>query len=190
MVLLWNAIEPSILNLSQFAYAHPRCWLTAIGASLAGFIVFWSSLANAVSGCILVSMRWLFIFPSLQTLRQLFRIILDVINPSFAVEDRQWQPSAIIIFYNYFTALWQDPQVSYLLNHSLQISISSCRKRSRLPWIPGRKHCFLHISRPSQIVGMKPYSRHQCLNVWSSSTSSYNSILCFLVGEVCTMSVS
>ncbi|KAI0302159.1 hypothetical protein BC826DRAFT_987563 [Russula brevipes] len=46
----------------------------------------------------------------LQTLKQLFRVILDVINPSFVIEDRQWQPSAIIIFYSYFTALWQDPQ--------------------------------------------------------------------------------
>ncbi|KAI0306458.1 hypothetical protein B0F90DRAFT_1808156 [Multifurca ochricompacta] len=46
----------------------------------------------------------------LRTLKQLFRIILDVINPSFIVEDRQWQSSATIIFYNYFTALWQDSQ--------------------------------------------------------------------------------
>ncbi|KAF8478567.1 hypothetical protein DFH94DRAFT_633058 [Russula ochroleuca] len=46
----------------------------------------------------------------LNTLKQLFRIILDVINPSFVVEDRQWQPSATIIFYNYFTAMWKDPQ--------------------------------------------------------------------------------
>ena len=43
---------------------------------------------------------------------------LDVINPSFVIEDRQWQHSAIIIFYNYFTALWQDPQVCCVLNSS------------------------------------------------------------------------
>ncbi|KAH9966782.1 hypothetical protein BC827DRAFT_1153126 [Russula dissimulans] len=51
----------------------------------------------------------------LQTLTQLFRIILDVINPSFVIEDRQWQLSATAIFYNYFTALIQDPQVFSLL---------------------------------------------------------------------------
>ena len=32
-------------------------------------------------------------------------------NPSFVIGDRQWQSSATIIFYSYFTALWQDPQV-------------------------------------------------------------------------------
>lgn len=46
----------------------------------------------------------------LQTLKQLFRIILDVTNPSFVIGDRQWQSSATIIFHSYFTALWQDPQ--------------------------------------------------------------------------------
>ena len=65
-----------------------------------------------------MSMRWFFIFPRLQTLRQLFRMTLDVINPSFVIEDRQWQHSAIIIFHNYFTALWQDPQVCSALNSS------------------------------------------------------------------------
>ncbi|KAH9079531.1 hypothetical protein EDB83DRAFT_2343143 [Lactarius deliciosus] len=46
----------------------------------------------------------------LRTLKQLFRMILDVTNPSFVIGDRQWQSSATIIFYSYFTALWQDPQ--------------------------------------------------------------------------------
>ncbi|KAI9509630.1 hypothetical protein F5148DRAFT_1367050 [Russula earlei] len=46
----------------------------------------------------------------LHTLRQLFRIILDTINPSFVIEDRQWQLSATIFFYNFFIALIQDPQ--------------------------------------------------------------------------------
>lgn len=90
----------------------------------------------------------LFIFSRLHTLKQLFRIILDVINPSFVVEDRQWQPSAVIIFYSYFTALWQDPQVSGLLDYFIQSLMLFCRKKSRLPWIPGPKHCFLLISKP------------------------------------------
>lgn len=47
----------------------------------------------------------------LRTLKQLFRIILDVTNPSFVIGDRQWQSSATTIFYSYFTAMWQDPQV-------------------------------------------------------------------------------
>ncbi|KAH9050659.1 hypothetical protein EDB84DRAFT_1666282 [Lactarius hengduanensis] len=46
----------------------------------------------------------------LRTLKQLFRMILDVTNPSFVIGDRQWQSSATIIFHSYFTALWQDPQ--------------------------------------------------------------------------------
>ncbi|KAI0273752.1 hypothetical protein BC834DRAFT_227074 [Gloeopeniophorella convolvens] len=46
----------------------------------------------------------------LRTLRQLFRITLDVINPSFIIEDRQWQSSATAIFCSYFSAQWQDPQ--------------------------------------------------------------------------------
>ncbi|KAI9446343.1 hypothetical protein H4582DRAFT_1905062 [Lactarius indigo] len=46
----------------------------------------------------------------LRTMKQLFRIILDVTNPSFVIGDRQWQSSATIIFHSYFTALWQDPQ--------------------------------------------------------------------------------
>src|SRR6266566_6270496 len=70
-------------------------------------------------GYILTSTTRLFIFffSRLKTLRLLFLIILDVIKPSFIVEDRQWQPSATIIFYNYFTTLWKDPQVFVLLNH-------------------------------------------------------------------------
>jgi hypothetical protein len=68
-------------------------------------------------GYVLTLTPWLFIFLRLRTLKQLFRVILDVINPSFVVEDRQWQPSATIIFYTYFTALWKDPQVFILQDH-------------------------------------------------------------------------
>jgi hypothetical protein len=74
-------------------------------------------------------------FSRLKTLRLLFLIILDVINPSFIVEDRQWQPSATIIFYNYFTTLWKDPQVFVFLNHDRSQSftfrpgrIEGCRR--------------------------------------------------------------
>ena len=75
-------------------------------------------------------MSGLLIFPSLNTLKLLFRVILDVINPSFVVEDRQWQSSATIIFYSYFTALWNDPQVFTLLdNDCLQKSEISHRKK-------------------------------------------------------------
>jgi hypothetical protein len=63
-------------------------------------------------------------------LKQLFRIILDVINPSFVVEDRQWQPSATIIFYNYFTAMWNDPQVFILLDHDCLQSLKFPSGRS------------------------------------------------------------
>ena len=63
-------------------------------------------------------------------MRLLFLIILDVINPSFIVEDKQWQPSAAIIFYNYFTALWKDPQVFVLLNHDCLQSLTFHSGRS------------------------------------------------------------
>jgi hypothetical protein len=53
----------------------------------------------------------IFTLPRLRTLKLLFRVILDVINPSFIVEDRQWQSSATMIFNTFFAALWQDPQV-------------------------------------------------------------------------------
>jgi hypothetical protein len=65
----------------------------------------------------------LFLF-RLKTLKLLFLIILDVINPSFIVEDRQWQPSATIIFYNYFTTLWKDPQVFVFLSHDCLQSLT------------------------------------------------------------------
>jgi hypothetical protein len=45
-------------------------------------------------------------------------MILDVTNPSFVIGDRQWQSSATIIFYSYFTAMWQDPQVILLTDLS------------------------------------------------------------------------
>jgi hypothetical protein len=63
-------------------------------------------------------------------LKLLFRVILDVINPSFVVEDRQWQPSATIIFYNYFTALWNDPQVFILLDNDCLQSLRFLTGRS------------------------------------------------------------
>lgn len=75
-------------------------------------------------------MPWLFIFPSLDTLKLLFCIILDVINPSFAVEDRQWQLSTTSIFYNYFTALWKDPQVFILLDNGCLHNLRSSKGRS------------------------------------------------------------
>lgn len=43
---------------------------------------------------------------------RLFRMILDVINPAFNVEDHQWRPSVIDIFLAFFTLIWQDEKVS------------------------------------------------------------------------------
>lgn len=43
---------------------------------------------------------------------RLHRIILDVTNPSFHVEERQWRSSVIEVFYRYFSALWVDDKVS------------------------------------------------------------------------------
>ncbi|KAI0322233.1 hypothetical protein OF83DRAFT_1279816 [Amylostereum chailletii] len=44
----------------------------------------------------------------LASLKRLFRIVLDVTNPAFILEDRQWRSSVICIFNAYFSALWQD----------------------------------------------------------------------------------
>ncbi|KAI0062284.1 hypothetical protein BV25DRAFT_1804358 [Artomyces pyxidatus] len=46
----------------------------------------------------------------LQAMKRLFRIILDVTNPAFNVEERQWRSSIICAFTYYFTAMWKDPQ--------------------------------------------------------------------------------
>lgn len=42
---------------------------------------------------------------------RLFRMVLDVINPAFQIEDRQWRPSVIEIFNHYFSCIWKDPTV-------------------------------------------------------------------------------
>ncbi len=113
MVLLWNEIKPSILNLPQPTYAYSCCRLTTSRDTLTNFAIFRNSLGRAVSGLYSDTNDMTFILFRLNTLKLLFRIILDVINPSFIVEDRQWQPSTTVIFYSYFTALWKDPQVLF-----------------------------------------------------------------------------
>lgn len=49
--------------------------------------------------------------PRLQTVLRLFRMILDITSPDFTVEDRQWKPSVIDIFFYFFSALWADDRV-------------------------------------------------------------------------------
>ncbi|KAI0797914.1 hypothetical protein C8Q75DRAFT_845203 [Abortiporus biennis] len=44
----------------------------------------------------------------LQTVTRLFRMVQDATSPAFNIEDRQWRPSAIDIYYHFFTALWLD----------------------------------------------------------------------------------
>ncbi|KAI0054105.1 hypothetical protein FA95DRAFT_1480391 [Auriscalpium vulgare] len=46
----------------------------------------------------------------LRRLDRLFRIVLDITNPAFNVEERQWRSSVSRVFIHYFTAMWQDPQ--------------------------------------------------------------------------------
>ncbi|KAF9464728.1 hypothetical protein BDZ94DRAFT_1255766 [Collybia nuda] len=41
---------------------------------------------------------------------RLFRIMLDVISPSFVVEGRQWRSSVTVIFYYFFHSIWADEQ--------------------------------------------------------------------------------
>lgn len=47
-----------------------------------------------------------------QAVTRLFRIILDLPNPAFALEDRRWRSSMTEIFYRYFTAIWIDETAS------------------------------------------------------------------------------
>ncbi|KZT67735.1 hypothetical protein DAEQUDRAFT_712938 [Daedalea quercina L-15889] len=44
----------------------------------------------------------------LQAALRCFRVILDVTNPTFNVEGRQWRASVVIVFYRFFTCLWAD----------------------------------------------------------------------------------
>ncbi|KAK7693413.1 hypothetical protein QCA50_002981 [Cerrena zonata] len=44
----------------------------------------------------------------MQSLSWLFRMVLDVTSPAFVLDDRQWRPSIIDIFYYFFSALWLD----------------------------------------------------------------------------------
>ncbi|THH33844.1 hypothetical protein EUX98_g253 [Antrodiella citrinella] len=44
----------------------------------------------------------------LHTAHRLFQIVTDVTSPAFSVEDRQWRPSVIDIFYFFFSSLWLD----------------------------------------------------------------------------------
>lgn len=46
----------------------------------------------------------------LQAIVRLSRIVMDVISPSFEVEDRQWRPAIIDIFEHFFARMWADPQ--------------------------------------------------------------------------------
>ncbi|KIP09568.1 hypothetical protein PHLGIDRAFT_67270 [Phlebiopsis gigantea 11061_1 CR5-6] len=44
----------------------------------------------------------------LETVLRLFRITLDITNPAFVVEDRQWGPSITDVFRHFFSAIWAD----------------------------------------------------------------------------------
>ncbi|KAH0583846.1 hypothetical protein H2248_009444 [Termitomyces sp. 'cryptogamus'] len=41
-------------------------------------------------------------------INRLFKVVLDVISPSFDLEDCQWRPSLADVFYYFFTSLWAD----------------------------------------------------------------------------------
>jgi hypothetical protein len=57
----------------------------------------------------------LIVFFSLAAVLRLFRIILDINNPDFRVDDRQWRPNAIDIFSYYFSAAWADQRVGIVI---------------------------------------------------------------------------
>ncbi|KAG6814363.1 hypothetical protein H0H92_010949 [Tricholoma furcatifolium] len=44
----------------------------------------------------------------LLAITHLFRVILDVINPSFNIEDRQWRSSVADVFFYFFSSQWAD----------------------------------------------------------------------------------
>jgi hypothetical protein len=51
----------------------------------------------------------------LLAVNRLFRIILDVTSPNFNAEGRQWRPSIIDVFYHYFSAIWADGRVRFMV---------------------------------------------------------------------------
>ena len=54
-----------------------------------------------------------------QTVSRMFRIILDINNPSFGVLDRQWKTCIPDIINHFFCALWLDDRVSILQLHEI-----------------------------------------------------------------------
>ncbi|KAL0946866.1 hypothetical protein HGRIS_013032 [Hohenbuehelia grisea] len=44
----------------------------------------------------------------LNTVNRLFRILLDLLNPAFVIEDRQWQSCVDDVIYYFFTSAWLD----------------------------------------------------------------------------------
>ncbi|KAG6909693.1 hypothetical protein DXG01_015894 [Tephrocybe rancida] len=56
----------------------------------------------------------------LLAISRLFRIMLDMLSPSFNVEDRQWQSCLSDVFYSFFTPLWVDQR------EEIRITVETC----------------------------------------------------------------
>jgi len=48
---------------------------------------------------------------------RLFRIILDITNSTFVIDDQQWRVNIVDIFYYYFNTLWSDEKVQFLVTY-------------------------------------------------------------------------
>lgn len=98
----------------------------------------------------------------LQTVSRLFRMILDVTSPAFVVEDRQWQPNVIDIFFYFFSALWTDDRVRHPhAEHSILVAFLSGIFRRKSGWLLKRGHrpSFRLISMLSPLAGILHWKR-------------------------------
>lgn len=57
----------------------------------------------------------------LSAVTRLFRILQDVINPSFEVEGRHWRSSMTVVLYFYFSTLWTDSKVNIILDSVIDV---------------------------------------------------------------------
>lgn len=92
----------------------------------------------------------------IQSLLWLFRMVLDVTNPAFVLDDRQWRSSIIDIFYHFFSALWLDDRVGgRIITLLCFYSDVNCRKKFVLLLRPGHRHYSQHTTMQLLCVGMK-----------------------------------
>ncbi|KAI0035078.1 hypothetical protein K488DRAFT_44141 [Vararia minispora EC-137] len=72
----------------------------------------------------------------LKCLKQIFRIVLDVTNPEFSLDEKQWRTGVVFVFSRFFKAIWQDPQeeIRVSVDTWAQTLLPSHREQISLCW--------------------------------------------------------